>query len=127
MKGFAKAVHGCRSKRDGPGALRMPLYGTIAFEHEDGRSLQLAFEGKKPAQAYTRISNPTVEDFEQRLRLLSGRGGGGGNGVRDGGEQQYHSCLGRSRNEYRHDEEALRQYAVLEVLLADLERGLATL
>ncbi len=73
MKGFAtKAIHGVRLKKDVHGALRMPVYDSVAFEHESARSIQLAFEGKKPAHTYSRISNPTVEDFEQRLRLVSG-------------------------------------------------------
>lgn len=73
MKGFAtKAVHGVRLKKDVHGSLRMPVYDSVAFEYESARDMQLAFEGKKPAHAYSRISNPTVEDFEQRLRLLSG-------------------------------------------------------
>ncbi len=73
MKGFTtKAVHGASLKKDVHGSLRMPVYDSVAFEHESARSIQLTFEGKKPAHAYSRISNPTVEDFEQRLRLLSG-------------------------------------------------------
>lgn len=73
MKGFAtRAIHGPRLHKDPYGALRMPVYDNVAFEHEDARSIQLTFEGKKPAHAYSRISNPTVEELEQRLRLLSG-------------------------------------------------------
>ena len=73
MKGFAtKAIHGpLPLKKDVHGALRTPVYDNVAFEHKSARALQLTFEGKKPAHAYSRISNPTVEDFEQRLRLLS--------------------------------------------------------
>jgi O-acetylhomoserine (thiol)-lyase len=33
--------------------------------------LQLAFEGKRVAHVYSRSSNPTVADFEQRLRSLT--------------------------------------------------------
>ena len=73
MKGFAtKAIHGVRLKKDVHGSLRVPVYDSVAFEYESARDMQLAFEGKKPAHAYSRISNPTVEDLEQRLRLLSG-------------------------------------------------------
>ncbi|MCF6291249.1 MAG: PLP-dependent transferase [Desulfobacterales bacterium] len=73
MKGFAtRAIHGPRLHKDPYGALRMPVYDNVAFEHDDARSIQLTFEGKKPAHAYSRISNPTVEELEQRLQLLSG-------------------------------------------------------
>ncbi len=73
MNGFTtRAVHGVQLKKDVHGTLRTPVYDSVAFEHESARSLQLTFEGKKPAHAYSRISNPTVEDFEQRMKLLSG-------------------------------------------------------
>ncbi len=72
MKGFAtKAIHGAKLKKDVHGALRMPVYDSVAFEFEKSKDLQLAFEGRKPAHAYSRLTNPTVEDFEQRIRLLS--------------------------------------------------------
>jgi len=73
MKGFStKAIHGGLSRTEAYGALRTPVYDTVAFEHESARSIQLAFEGKSPGHVYSRISNPTVQDFEQKIRLLSG-------------------------------------------------------
>jgi O-acetylhomoserine (thiol)-lyase len=72
MKGFStKAVHGGIPRKEVYGALRTPVYDTVAFEHDTARSLQLAFEGKNPSHVYSRISNPTVQDFEQKIRLLS--------------------------------------------------------
>ncbi|MEN8135486.1 MAG: PLP-dependent transferase [Thermodesulfobacteriota bacterium] len=73
MKGFStRAIHGNPLLRDPKGSLRPPIYDSVAFEHESGDSLRLTFEGKKLAYAYSRISNPTVSDFEQRLQLISG-------------------------------------------------------
>ncbi|NOX26418.1 MAG: O-acetylhomoserine aminocarboxypropyltransferase/cysteine synthase [Deltaproteobacteria bacterium] len=73
MYGFAtRAIHRRPFKKDVHGALRVPVYDCSSFEHDDSRSLQLSFAGKKPAHVYSRITNPTVEDFEQRLRELSG-------------------------------------------------------
>ena len=73
MKGFTtKAIHGPRSKKDPYGALRVPVYDSVAFEHESAESLHATFAGRKPAHVYSRISNPTVDDFEQKIRLLSG-------------------------------------------------------
>ena len=73
MKGFStKAIHGVQLKKDVHGSLRTPVYDCVAFEYESARDIQLAFEGKKPGHAYSRISNPTIEDFEQRVRLISG-------------------------------------------------------
>jgi len=73
MKGFAtRAIHGAAGKREAFGALRMPVYDSVAFEHETAASIAQTFAGRKPAHVYSRISNPTVQDFEQRLKLLSG-------------------------------------------------------
>jgi len=72
MSGFStRAVHGPRQQKDPHGALRLPLYDSAAFEFESSRDLELAFAGKKPAHTYSRVTNPTVEEFEQRIRLLS--------------------------------------------------------
>ena len=72
MNGFSsKAIHGAILKKDAHGALRFPLYDNAAFEVGTSRDLELAFEGKRPAHAYSRITNPTVEDFEQKVRLLA--------------------------------------------------------
>ena len=73
MHGFTtRAIHGSRVRKDIHGSLRVPVYDSVAFEHESAQSIRLSFEGKKPAHAYSRISNPTVEDFEQRMKALSG-------------------------------------------------------
>lgn len=73
MKGFAtRALHCAAAKKDPHGSLRMPVYDSVAFEHEDARSVAETFAGRKPAHAYSRISNPTVQDFERRLQSLSG-------------------------------------------------------
>ena len=72
MKGFStKAVHGKALRKDPHGSLRFPIYDAVAFEHESARDIQFAFEGRKPAHTYSRITNPTIEDFEQRIRLIS--------------------------------------------------------
>ncbi len=73
MRGFTtRAIHGGLPGPEAHGALRFPVYDTVAYEHGDARSLQLAFEGRKPAHVYSRLTNPTVQDLEQKLRLLTG-------------------------------------------------------
>lgn len=73
MNGFTTiAVHGGLSKSSAFGTLRTPVYDSVAFEHESARSIQLTFEGKKPAHAYSRITNPSIQDLEHKVRLLSG-------------------------------------------------------
>ena len=72
MKGFTtKVLHTRYSKKDVHGALRFPLYDSVAFEFDNATGIQQAFEGKLPAHTYSRISNPTVEDFEARMRTLT--------------------------------------------------------
>ena len=72
MKGFTtNAIHGAPVKKDAHGTLRMPVYDSVAFEHESAENMQAAFEGRLPSHSYSRISNPTVEDYEQRVRLLA--------------------------------------------------------
>jgi O-acetylhomoserine (thiol)-lyase len=72
MTGFTtRAIHGTPAKPDPYGTLRFPLYDTAAYEFECAEDLQLAFEGKRVAHVYSRSSNPTVADFEQRLRSLT--------------------------------------------------------
>jgi O-acetylhomoserine (thiol)-lyase len=73
MTGFAtNSIHGVQLKADVHGSLRMPVYDTVSFEFESAKDINQAFAGRKPAHTYSRITNPTVEDFEQRIRLISG-------------------------------------------------------
>jgi O-acetylhomoserine (thiol)-lyase len=73
MSGFAtESLHGGIRKKDPHGTLRTPVYDSVAFEYERAEDMRLAFEGKKLAHSYSRISNPTVEDLEERIRAISG-------------------------------------------------------
>ena len=73
MTGFAtSAIHGVQFKKDVHGSLRVPIYDNVAFEFASASDINQAFAGRKPAHTYSRITNPTVEDFEQRVRLISG-------------------------------------------------------
>jgi O-acetylhomoserine (thiol)-lyase len=72
MSGFAtKSIHGSHTKMDAQGTLRPPVYDNVAFEFADAQAIQFAFEGRSLAHSYSRVSNPTVEEFEHRVRLLS--------------------------------------------------------
>ena len=76
MRGFStRAIHSGSSVPDAHRSLRMPVYDSVAFEFETAAEMLQAFEGKKLAHAYTRVSNPSVEDLEQRLRSISGAQG----------------------------------------------------
>jgi O-acetylhomoserine (thiol)-lyase len=58
-------------KEDSHGALHMPVYDNVTFEFKSAEDQELAFQGKKPAHMYSRISNPTVEHFEQRIKAVT--------------------------------------------------------
>jgi O-acetylhomoserine (thiol)-lyase len=76
MKRFStKAIHGSLKKSDGHGTLRPAVYDSVAFEFASAADMQRAFEGRRLAHSYTRVSNPTVAEFEDRIRLLSDASG----------------------------------------------------
>ncbi len=66
-----KILHRGFLKKDPHGSLHMPTYNNVAFEYESAEDIELAFQGKKPAHMYSRISNPTVEHFEQKIRAVT--------------------------------------------------------
>jgi O-acetylhomoserine (thiol)-lyase len=68
LKFITRILHSKFLKEDPHGALHMPVYDNVAFEYKTAEELELAFLGKKPAHMYSRITNPTVEDFEQRIK-----------------------------------------------------------
>jgi O-acetylhomoserine (thiol)-lyase len=74
VTGFSTfAVHGDHPfGKSAHGALRPPVYDSVAFEHESAEDINHIFTGRKPGHAYSRITNPTVAEFENRVKLLSG-------------------------------------------------------
>lgn len=67
-----KLLHTKFLKEDPHGSLHMPVYDNVAFEYKTGKDLELAFQGKKLSHMYSRVSNPTVEYFEQKVRSVTG-------------------------------------------------------
>jgi O-acetylhomoserine (thiol)-lyase len=57
---------------DAHGSIAMPIYSGAAFEFDSAEAMEDAFLGKSGKHTYSRISNPTVEAFEDRVRQLSG-------------------------------------------------------
>ncbi len=53
---------------DAHGALTMPIYQNVAFEFADAEEMEKAFTGKSGGHAYSRITNPTVSNFERRIQ-----------------------------------------------------------
>ncbi|MDR1323446.1 MAG: aminotransferase class I/II-fold pyridoxal phosphate-dependent enzyme [Candidatus Margulisbacteria bacterium] len=76
MSGFAtKSIHAKFLKKDAHNALHMPIYDSVAFAADTAEDLAASFCGRKPAHTYSRISNPTVEHFEQKIKNFSGAQG----------------------------------------------------
>ena len=60
------------AKPDPHGALSLPVYRNAAFEFPDSESIAAAFRGETGEHTYSRISNPGVACFEQKVREASG-------------------------------------------------------
>ncbi len=59
-------------KKDPHNALAMPVYESIAFDFESSEDIAANFRGELPAHVYSRTSNPTVEYFERKIKVLTG-------------------------------------------------------
>ncbi|MBU3929322.1 aminotransferase class V-fold PLP-dependent enzyme [bacterium] len=67
-----KAIHTPYLRKDSHGALNFPVYDSVTFEFESAEELEAAFRGQKPRHVYSRITNPTVEHLEQKIKNVSG-------------------------------------------------------
>ncbi len=66
-----KLLHTPFPKKDPHGSLNFPVYDNVAFEAESAEELEAAFHGEKFRHLYSRISNPTVEYFETKIRNIT--------------------------------------------------------
>ena len=60
------------AKEDAYGALSMPVYQNAAYEFDSAEAMEGAFTGKSTDHTYSRITNPTVQYFEDRVKNLTG-------------------------------------------------------
>lgn len=67
-----KLIHSPFAKEDPNRALHQPIYSNSAFDFESAEQMELAFQGRLPVHSYSRISNPTVENFELRVKQITG-------------------------------------------------------
>ena len=58
--------------KDEKGATLTPIYQSSAFEQESAQDLADIFGNKKMGYCYTRVANPTVGAFENRITKLEG-------------------------------------------------------
>lgn len=71
MKDNTKAIHTAYQRRDAYDALQMPVYHTLAYEFDNASVMADAFCGRTDAPDYSRVLNPTVTHFEQRIAHLT--------------------------------------------------------
>ena len=71
MKKQTIAIHTPYVRPDAYGALAVPLYNNVSFEFKDAQEMSDAFCNRIKAPDYARIANPTVTQFEQRVKALT--------------------------------------------------------
>jgi O-acetylhomoserine (thiol)-lyase len=67
-----KIIHTPFAREDANRALHQPIYSNAAFDFESAEQMELAFQGRLPVHAYSRITNPTVENLELRIKQITG-------------------------------------------------------
>lgn len=72
MKKQTKAIHTEKRFRDPFGSLSMPLYHTVAYEFDNAKEMADAFCGRTLIPDYSRVMNPTVMFFEDKVKGLTG-------------------------------------------------------
>ena len=72
MKKQTKAIHSHFPTRDAYNALSMPVYHTAAYEFENATEMADAFCWRKTMPDYSRVMNPTVMFFEDKVKALTG-------------------------------------------------------
>ena len=70
MKFNTAVLHEGRGLMEKHGATLPPIYHSSAFEQENALCLEKIFENKAPGYCYTRVGNPTITAFENRITKL---------------------------------------------------------
>lgn len=71
MKKTTKAIHHPYHRRDVYDALSMLVYHALAFEFDNAEVMADAFCSRIDAPDYSRVENPTVTHFEERVQSLT--------------------------------------------------------
>lgn len=72
MKQQTKAIDTPFQKKDAYGALSMPVYHTCAYEFDTAAQMTDAFTGRVLEPDYSRVMNPTVTYFENKVKAVTG-------------------------------------------------------
>ena len=65
-------LHDGVDKKEKYGSTLTPIYQTSAFFQQSAEDLAGIFGGKNPGYCYTRVQNPTIAVFENRINKLEG-------------------------------------------------------
>ena len=71
MKKNTQAIHLPYKRRDAYDALSMPVYNAVAYEFDNAQLMADAFCGRIDAPDYSRVENPTVAHFEERIKAIT--------------------------------------------------------
>lgn len=72
MKKQTQAIYTRYPDKDPYNALSMPVYHTAAYEFDDAQVMSDAFCGRIDLPDYSRVTNPTVIYFENKVKALTG-------------------------------------------------------
>ena len=72
MKKQTRAIHTQFQRRDAYDAISMPVYHTAAYEFDNSAVMADAFCGRSDSPDYSRVMNPTVTYFENKVKALTG-------------------------------------------------------
>lgn len=72
MKFTTRLLHDHFAPDAAAGATTQPIYQTSAYYQATAEDMEKIFAGRKPGFVYTRVSNPTIAGFEQRINALEG-------------------------------------------------------
>ncbi|MGM9735521.1 MAG: trans-sulfuration enzyme family protein [Candidatus Cryptobacteroides sp.] len=72
MKQRTKAIHLSYRHPDAYGALNMPVYHTVAYEFPNAEYMADVFCGRVDEPDYSRVTNPTVTYYEDKVREITG-------------------------------------------------------
>lgn len=70
MKFNTALLHSNVNGDERTGATLIPIYQSSAFGHKSAEQIEKIFHNQAPGFAYSRISNPTVASFENRITYL---------------------------------------------------------
>ena len=72
MKRNTLSIHCAYPRRDAYDALSMPVYESVAYEFDNAETMADVFCERVAAPDYSRVANPTVTHFEDRVAAVTG-------------------------------------------------------